>query len=208
MSLIARKIRFYLPGFVRNVLLLLLIGTLNFFIRPIIYDNPDNYSWNYLIVELIHAFLFGALLLLLIHLLLNSINKYAGDALNRKVKAETLQIATALKSERLTLDSGTFVYAESEGNYLMIYSIQNQKLIKKLIRMTITDFEKIIADHTNIMRVHRSFIVNIDYILRADGNTKGYILTLQHADMRIPVSRANSSRFAELYKSNTDHSSH
>lgn len=208
MHIISSKISIYLSGFVRNILLLLLIGILNFLIRPVIYSNPDNYSWNYLAEELIHALLFGTLLLLLIHLLLSVISRKSAEHHVEESINETLQISTASKTEHLTLDPHSFVYAESEGNYLMVYQICNNKLAKKLVRMTITDFEKIFKDHSSIIRVHRSFIINIRYIRRAEGNTKGYTLTMEQGDTRIPVSRANSSRFAELYKSYPDHSSH
>src|SRR5690606_22693333 len=40
-------------------LFLLLIGSVNFFIRDIIYDNPNNWSFHFFLIEIRNAFLVG-----------------------------------------------------------------------------------------------------------------------------------------------------
>ncbi|MGL4292561.1 MAG: LytR/AlgR family response regulator transcription factor [Bacteroidales bacterium] len=190
------------------LLLLLLIGTLNFMIRPIIYDNVDNLSSRYFLEEIKHAFLFGSLMLLIIRLFLKPLRMTGENppgTLNRPNKVE---IETAIRSDHFYVDPETFAYAESEGNYLTVYTFEKEILKKKLIRMTISDFERCLTDHSYIMRVHRSFIVNFNYIQRVSGNAKGYMLTINQAEGQIPVSRGNSSLFAEHYKTFQNHSSH
>src|SRR5690554_1971797 len=40
-------------------LFLFLVGGINFLIRDVIYDNPDNWSWHFLFTELRNTFLLG-----------------------------------------------------------------------------------------------------------------------------------------------------
>lgn len=190
------------------ILLLLLIGILNFMIRPLIYDNADNLSFQYFFEEMIHAFLFGSLMLLIIQLFSKTFRKPTEDT-HAAIPEQTgpIEIETAIRSDHFSVDPKAFVYAESEGNYLTVYTLDKTVLKKKLIRMTISDFEEYLSNHGYIMRIHRSFIVNFNYIQRVSGNAKGYLLTIRHEERQIPISRGNSSRFAERYKTFSDRSS-
>jgi hypothetical protein len=82
-----------------------------------------------------------------------------------------------------------FIFAKSEGNYCQVfYFDKNNSISKKLIRISLTNFE----NHFNselIARCHRSYLINLNQIISKKGNAQGYKLKLNHIDELIPVSR-------------------
>ena len=76
------------------------------------------------------------------------------------------------------------MFAKSDGNYLEIY-VNNQN--KKLIRATLKHLEALLSTHPNIIKTHRSYLVNTNYIENIKGNAQGY--QLQITDYIVPVSR-------------------
>ena len=58
--------------------------------------------------------------------------------------------------------------------------------------------EELLKEHKFIVKCHRSFMVNIDYIDRFEGNLQGYKLYFEHIDFPIPVSKSFASKLQEL----------
>lgn len=82
-----------------------------------------------------------------------------------------------------------FILAKSEGNYCYIYFLNEGVPEKKLIRISLVNVEEQLAGEQNIIRCHRSFIINKFYISSKKGNAQGYKLVLKYTDETIPVSR-------------------
>ncbi|NTV41579.1 MAG: LytTR family transcriptional regulator, partial [Candidatus Moranbacteria bacterium] len=55
-----------------------------------------------------------------------------------------------------------------------------------------------LTEHKFIVKCHRSYIVNINYIDRFEGNVQGYKLYLDKIDFPIPVSKNFAGRLQEL----------
>jgi DNA-binding LytR/AlgR family response regulator len=67
--------------------------------------------------------------------------------------------------------------------------------------LTLSRFEKQIADSTlNVMKTHRSYVVNLDAIEDVKGNAQGFLLKLYGAEELVPVSRNNINDFNVLMK--------
>ena len=81
-----------------------------------------------------------------------------------------------------------FIFAKSEGNYSYIFYYHHLKVEKKLIRITFSNLEKKILSE-NIIRCHRSYIINKNYIVSKKGNAQGYKLSIKDISEQIPVSR-------------------
>jgi len=179
---------------------LLLIGIGQFLIRDLIYDNPNNWSWGYFREEVGNTFLVGILLVgIIVSVNSNRLNaRYIKEAnflehSRRVFKTSNndgiVPIETQVKMDRFDLEVDQFLYAKAEGNYLMLYMYNGNDLIQLLKRITIKEFEKQLGVIDQIVRTHRSYIVNLSFLEHVKGNAQGYQLTLQHADSPIPVSR-------------------
>ncbi|MFC0185517.1 LytTR family transcriptional regulator DNA-binding domain-containing protein [Pseudarcicella hirudinis] len=72
----------------------------------------------------------------------------------------------------------------------MVYEKDGQ-VYKELIRSSLSRLEGQI-DNPEIVRCHRSFIVNLSKVASVSGNAQGYKLKLKGYEMLVPVARKNS----------------
>jgi FlaA1/EpsC-like NDP-sugar epimerase len=88
-------------------------------------------------------------------------------------------------------------YIESSDNYSTIFYEKENRIIKELLRSSLTRLEgQILA--TNIVRCHRSFIVNLDKVEKVTGNAQGYKFHLKVPEMQVPVARKYSALVERL----------
>ncbi len=98
-------------------------------------------------------------------------------------------------SIELAVDSLYFI--ESSDNYSTIYFENQGKLQKELLRSSLTRLESQISSE-NIVRCHRSFIVNLDKVEKVTGNAQGYKLHLKSPELLVPVARKYSEIIERL----------
>lgn len=172
----------------------LTVGLIQFLIRDIIYDNKNNWSLHYLYEEIRNTFLVGSLFVtILIPFNFNRLNtKHKNNAntlnitINNIPPATTSQIENKIKINNFEIEIDQFMFAKSEGNYIEIY-LNNKSQNKKLVRSTLKNLETLLKIYPNIIKTHRSYLVNCNQIENINGNAQGYQLQInQHI---VPVSR-------------------
>jgi hypothetical protein len=72
------------------------------------------------------------------------------------------------------------LYLKSENNYTSIYYDQDGKVEKKLIRTNLKSISKTIVDNLDLMRIHRSFMVNLQKVEIIHREKGGFQLQLEH----------------------------
>lgn len=118
---------------------------------------------------------------------------------NQKETTEALiHIQSRAKKEELSFLPDEFIYAESEGNYVVFHLIKQEKSSRVIIRNSIREIEQQLAGIPYFMRTHRAFIVNLGKVTSKNGNSLGYQLKLEGSNRIIPVSRQNTQIFDEL----------
>lgn len=101
-----------------------------------------------------------------------------------------ITIQSDLKEESLTLNSNQLIYASSADNYIEVYYLNNEVLApKKVLRLTLKNFEEQAVNFKPWVRCHRGFFVNLNHVKDFTGNAQGLKLRLKHIDEQIPVSR-------------------
>ncbi|MDP4275692.1 MAG: LytTR family DNA-binding domain-containing protein [Bacteroidota bacterium] len=113
---------------------------------------------------------------------------------------ELIQIGSQLKKEELSFYPNQFIYAESDGNYVVFYLKGDHQIRKEIIRNSISNIEQQLSAIPFFMRTHRAFIINIKEVLSKKGNSLGYHLKLSGIEAEIPVSRQNTQNFNQLLK--------
>lgn len=205
------------------VVLLFLVGVGQFLIRDIIYDNPDNWSLRYLFEEIRNTFLVGSLIMIILISLnfnrLNCRNKKQADELNlssdfsdlnHKVRENMTSknrpdskvfIETQVKSDDFVLCVDNLLFAKSEGNYIEFYlrDVNVDKIVK---RLTLKELESALEPFPEIIRTHRSYLVNANQIKGVEGNAQGYKLKLKSYEGTIPVSRNMIGSFNNVMSRN------
>lgn len=98
----------------------------------------------------------------------------------------------------LKLDASKVRFVEAMQNYVTVWFMVDGKLKKEVLRSTLLAAEKQF-EHSDVVRCHRSYLVNVDAIEKVGGNAQGLKLKLQDvSDTEIPVSRSFIPTIKEL----------
>ncbi|MDP2176033.1 MAG: LytTR family DNA-binding domain-containing protein [Bacteroidota bacterium] len=138
---------------------------------------------------------------LTISILLNQVrlnNKFEKQAqqLNEDIEekqskfiAETVHNRKTIGIDEFELMVDNFLYAKADDNYVTIYYINNETVSRKMLRNTLKNVYLLFTEHTEILKCHKSYIVNLNHVQRISGNAQGYKLHLKGTDEILPVSR-------------------
>jgi two-component system LytT family response regulator len=88
---------------------------------------------------------------------------------------------------------GKLDYAEAQDDYVSLRS-EGKSWLKQ---QTISSLETAL-DPRRFLRLHRSYLVNVDRIVRIDANTKDTWVAVLTDGSKIPVSRGGYTRFREV----------
>lgn len=133
------------------------------------------------------------------------LKKYAQPVVVIPIKTDQIQaeessvIRFLAENEKDILEVNTtdFLYMESADNYASVYFFQNQSIRKELIRSSLSRLETQISDQ-NIVRCHRSYVVNLAQVARVSGNAQGYKFHLKANGLTVPVARKYSELVEKL----------
>lgn len=125
--------------------------------------------------------------------------RYVANADSVLPVGELIFICSAKGSTLFRMRASDLICLECTRNYLMVYLYDNGKIISKQIRQTMKTAEQIVAPYPYIIRVHRSFFVNMKRVKRlysgTNTNRGSHFLQIEGLHSSVPVSR---SRFKEL----------
>ncbi len=136
------------------------------------------------------------------------LRKYAGIDLEVKKREPLVNSAAAAteitfiaenEKDILRIPEDELLFIESADNYSEIVFLQNEKLKKTLLRGSLSRFEEQ-AHHPDVVRCHRSFVVNLRQVASISGNAQGYKLQLQNYPSPIPVARRYGALVAGYFK--------
>jgi len=103
----------------------------------------------------------------------------------------TLQIQEeSVKESPIVMQLTEFVYAQSEGNYITVYYLEDNVIMQKLIRLSLKQLEIQLEHLSQIKRCHRSYLINTQHIKAIDGNARSLNIQLDNVATPIPVSRS------------------
>ncbi|MPM13318.1 hypothetical protein SDC9_59674 [bioreactor metagenome] len=173
--LLAEFVHFYLNGFGGfNFLLSLSLIVLASFIVPL-----------YLFILIVEK-----LIIRHVEAITESLNQYINQ-MRQKPGPDKKQVT--LQSEktsgRLSFDISELMSVEAQGNYSMFILSQNNVVSRKILHITMKSIEDNLAEYAFIVRCHKSYMVNIQYIAKVTGNSRGYLLHFDNGADPVPVSR-------------------
>jgi two-component system, LytTR family, response regulator len=137
---------------------------------------------------------------------LNDALERAKERIGKKPDAAPDQLAASARSgeyaERIVVKDGTRVhifpaakldYAEAQDDYVALAS-QGKKYLKQ---QTLSSLEASL-DPRNFVRVHRSYLVNLERVARLEPYGKDSHVAILNDGSRLPVSRAGLARLKEF----------
>lgn len=103
--------------------------------------------------------------------------------------------AATSTTPRWELPLEAFVYAVAEDNYTTVHYQQDGEPVRRLLRLSLKSLEEQLQAYPDILRCHRSYLINRVHLEAAQGNARSLYLRLRFAEASIPVSRKMSSVF-------------
>ena len=193
-----------------SIIISLLCMGLTIYFSGFIIENPGN-RWNLptFFNSLLIASLIGIIPLLFFtiinyrSLLVTDIMKNFNteiDSITSEKSEALVRIGSQLKKEELEFYPGQFIYAESDGNYIVFHLNVDSQIKKRVIRNSISSIEQQLSAIPFLFRTHRAFIVNVKKVKSQKGNSLGYRIKLTGTDTEIPVSRQKAHDFNEIMK--------
>ncbi len=90
----------------------------------------------------------------------------------------------------LTLPINDLLYIEANKNNVLVYYVKEGKTTQAELHSSLSSMLADLKDYENIIQCHRSFIINVNNITSAKGNSNGYQLQLGKCPHVVPVSRS------------------
>lgn len=164
--------------------------------------------------SVLFTFLFGFFPTLFIHWIDYTLQlKYAlkkvldyNNKLENKMKQtihvyedSVLRLPSNKNNDAIVLDVNDLILIKSEGNYIEIYTDENGKITKSLYRYSLQLIEEKLSGYQFVLRVHRSFVVNVYKVSKASGNARNYQLFFKGIEESIPVSRNKFDIFVNTF---------
>lgn len=113
-------------------------------------------------------------------------------SISEKQDTDKIQIFKSLKSsDSFSVQISNLIAVKADGNYCLFYYIDhNGNINKKLLLVAMKNVETDLAHFSEFFRCHNSYIVNIRFVDKIVGNSRGYKLLTQYIEDPILVSRS------------------
>lgn len=176
------------------VFLFILAGIINW-THAVVTISHFKASWSSFFLMEFHTFIFAclpvttlALFMQNLHLKRKKAEEYFPNSLQLPHANESLVPAIILINE-LRFNIQTILYLKAEGNYVGVHFYSESKKESKLCRITLKQFEEILAPYPQFARCKKSYIVNMHKVTDCKGNAEGMILKLENCPEKVEVSR-------------------
>ncbi len=172
---------------------ILFIGISNFFVFSFVYHYPIR-------LDIFLLFLYWTLVVsVFVTVCSVGLNYYRYqrnqlEALLNKTTEEQTDIVvtirdTTVRGNDLQLLINDLLYIEAQKNNVAVSYVNDGKVVTTELHTTLAAVLDDLQEYQNIFQCHRSFVVNLNNITSAQGNSNGYQLRLGQCPTIVPVSR-------------------
>jgi len=120
------------------------------------------------------------------------------SSFDKKRKLASIINIKSNTSETLTVDPQDISFIEASDNYCTVYWYDSGILKNKILRQTLKNVEEQLLPFNNIVRCHKTFMVNLNQELTITGNARAHFLESRSLPIRFPISRSKSKSIAIL----------
>lgn len=125
--------------------------------------------------------------------------KYFHLMVSPKKEADTAFTLKGGGKDAIAIKLEKILYFKADDNYVDILFISEEDplLRKTTLRATLTSLSHQLVNHPQFQRVHRSYMVNLNY-LGQQKSKRALILSYQNEKMEIPISRSYQNRLHQI----------
>ena len=117
---------------------------------------------------------------------------------NKLIQEKIVHFNSDYQKDSLTIKVSLILFIRSANNYIEVFWKEGEVIKNQMVRCSMTNAEELLKEYKFIFKCHRSFMVNISYIERIEGNSQGYKLYFENVNFSIPVSKNFSDKLKEL----------
>ncbi len=180
------------------------------------YDNPNNNShlFSFILAVLIKTLTIGILPTIMFvfylekslykkHqlLALEAIGEINKEKNSDQKKSEKIIITSPDTKEKIEIAYIDLYCIKAEENYCIYYFKKDNRVEKIMIRSSLKKIEQEFIKSENIIRCHKSYIINLNTVSGITGNARGYFFSIKDINFKIPGSR-NLSKASIIQKRN------
>ena len=125
------------------------------------------------------------------------LNTYLEEKANPSPKI--VHLKSDYEKDDLSVDVNNLLYIQSANNYIEVFWIQDDQVISQMIRCTLTYAENAFSEYPFIIKCHRAYLVNINFVKRVEGRSQGYTLYVGDDKHTVNVSRSFIPQFKEKF---------
>ena len=174
--------------------MVLLIGIGNYLLYTVLFHYPI--VLRACLAVLYWTFIIGVIITIISTMI--SYQRYMHGQLHdllEKTMQEQKDITVTLHDNRvrgndLSLPLNDLLYVEAQKNNVAVFFVNEGDLKRREIQSTLAAVQDELSDYPNIFQCHRSFVVNLNYITSAKGNSNGYTLELGSGLATVQASRS------------------
>jgi len=117
---------------------------------------------------------------------------------NKLIEEKIIYFNSDYQKDSLAIKVSLLLFIRSANNYIEVFWKEGEVIKNQMVRCSMLYAEEILKEHKFIFKCHRSYMVNINYIDKIEGNSQGYRLFFENVNFPIPVSKNSVIKLQEL----------
>jgi len=102
------------------------------------------------------------------------------------------------QKDSLAVKVSLLLFIRSANNYIEVYWKEGENIKSQMIRCSLLYAENLLKEYKFMVKCHRSYLVNINFLDRIEGNSQGYKIFIENITFPIPVSKPSVVKLQEL----------
>tara|TARA_B100000809_G_scaffold216215_1_gene221816 strand:- start:154 stop:915 length:762 start_codon:yes stop_codon:yes gene_type:complete len=112
------------------------------------------------------------------------------DQTNNENESKNITLLSDSQNKELSLDVQELLLVEAQDNYCKIYYLEDDLVKKAMFRLSLKKMHDQLSHMDNILKCHRSYIINKSKVEKISGRSQNYKLKIKGIDKNIPISRS------------------
>ncbi|MGF1533730.1 MAG: LytR/AlgR family response regulator transcription factor [Bernardetiaceae bacterium] len=108
---------------------------------------------------------------------------------DKREVADTASVFFPKRNEKVRIRLSDIQFVEAESHHVLLHTDQQRHAISQTLQELLDHISGSVPNH-GLLRVHRSYLVNISRIASVKGSTRNYTLLVEGCPKEIPVGRS------------------
>ncbi|MCG8411891.1 MAG: LytTR family transcriptional regulator, partial [Bacteroidales bacterium] len=117
---------------------------------------------------------------------------------NKSIQEKLVHFKSDYVKDNLSVKVSLLLLIRAANNYIEVFWHENGITKSQMIRTSLRKAEELLKDHRFIFKCHRSYMINVNFIDKIEGNIRGYKLFFENLDFTVPVSKNFAHKLQQL----------